>query len=68
MIMENIIIHVLALCYYVFCIIAAVTYIQAPRKYKFLEGLGLVLLVMIISPIGVPIGLGIIVGEKAKKL
>ena len=58
--------YILAFCYYIFCVIAGTTYIQAPKKYKFLEGLGLVLLVMIISPIGVPIGLGIIVGEKAK--
>lgn len=65
--MESIIIYVLAICYYLFCTIAAITYVQEDKPYKFWNGFLLVVFIMIIAPIAVPIALGITVGEKLKQ-
>lgn len=65
--MESIIIYVLAICYYLFCTIATVTYVQEDKVYKFWNGFLIVICAMIIAPIAVPIVLGITVGEKLKQ-
>jgi hypothetical protein len=65
--MESIIIYVLAICYYLFCTIATITYIQENKVYKFWNAFLIIICVMIIAPIAVPIALGIIIGEKLKQ-
>lgn len=65
--MENIIIYVLAICYYLFCTIAAITYVQEDKTYKFWNGFLIVVCAMIIAPIAIPIVLGIVIGEKLKQ-